>query len=189
MVLPIVAYGNSILKKVAEDITPDYPNLKQLIDDMFETMYFTEGVGLAAPQINKSVRLFVIDATPFGRDYPDAVGYRKVFINPVVTEFSGDDVSFTEGCLSLPQLYEDVIRKDTIHIKYLDENFVEHEEDISGIRSRVVQHEYDHLEGHVHVDRLSPLRKIMLKGRLRDIAEGKVPVNYRMIYANPHKRR
>jgi len=189
MILPIVAYGNSILKKVSVDIDKDYPDLEKLISDMFETMYHTEGVGLAAPQINKSIRLFVVDATPFGRDYPEAVGFRKVFINPVITEFSGDDVPFTEGCLSLPNLYEEVVRKDKIHIEYLDENFVAHEEDLSGIRSRVVQHEYDHLEGHVHVDRISQLRKIMIKGRLRDIAEGKVSVDYRMIFANQRKRR
>lgn len=187
MLLPIVAYGHPVLKKVAEEIDEDYPELKQLADDMFETMYNAAGVGLAAPQINKSIRVFVVDTQPFAKDYPEAEGFKKVFINPEIIEFFGDDFTFNEGCLSLPGLSEDVVRKSKIRINYLDTDFVEHEEVLEGIVARVVQHEYDHLDGIVYTDRLPNIKKILLKGKLHDITEGKVDADYRMTF--PIRRR
>ncbi len=187
MILPVVAYGHPVLKKVAEEIEPDYPGLQQLIADMFETMYHTEGVGLAAPQINKSIRLFVIDAEPFVENYPEAKGFKKVFINPEIVEVSEETWTFREGCLSLPDMNEDVVRPSKITVNYLDENFEEHEEEFDGICARVVQHEFDHLEGKVYVDRVAPMRKMMLKNKLRNISEGNVYVDYKMIF--PAKRR
>lgn len=187
MILPVVAYGHPVLKKIAEEITPDYPGLQQLIADMFETMYHTEGVGLAAPQINKSIRLFVIDAEPFVENYPEAKGFKKVFINPEIVEVSEETWTFREGCLSLPDMNEDVVRPAKVTVNYLDENFEEHEEELDGICARVFQHEFDHLEGKVYVDRVAPMRKMMLKNKLRNISEGNVAVDYKMIF--PSKRR
>lgn len=187
MILPVVAYGHPVLKKIAEEITPDYPGLQQLIADMFETMYHTEGVGLAAPQINKSIRLFVIDAEPFVENYPEAKGFKKVFINPEIVEVSEETWTFREGCLSLPDMNEDVVRPSKVTVNYLDENFEEHEEELDGICARVFQHEFDHLEGKVYVDRVAPMRKMMLKNKLRNISEGNVAVDYKMIF--PSKRR
>ena len=187
MILPIVAYGHQTLKKIAEPITPDYPELDTLIADMWETLAHSEGVGLAAPQVNKSIRLFITDGNPFYPDYPDAKGFKQVFINAEILETFGDEVPFKEGCLSLPNIYEEVMRPDKIRIKYLDENFQPHEEVFEGIRSRIIQHEYDHLEGHVHVDRIAPLRKTLLQSKLRAISEGKCDVDYRMIF--PHKKK
>jgi peptide deformylase len=187
MILPVVAYGHPVLKKIAEEITPDYPGLQQLIADMFETMYHTEGVGLAAPQINKSIRLFVIDAEPFVENYPEAKGFKRVFINPEIVEVSEETWTFREGCLSLPDMNEDVVRPAKVTVNYLDENFEEHEEELDGICARVFQHEFDHLEGKVYVDRVAPMRKMMLKNKLRNISEGFVPVDYKMIF--PAKRR
>ena len=187
MILPVVAYGHPVLKKIAEEIEPDYPGLQQLIADMFETMYHSEGVGLAAPQINKSIRLFVIDADPFTENYPEAKGFKKVFINPEIVEVSEEKWTFREGCLSLPDMNEDVERPSKITVNYLDENFVEHEEEFDGICARVFQHEFDHLEGKVYVDRVAPMRKMMLKNKLRNISEGNVYVDYKMIF--PAKRR
>lgn len=187
MILPVVAYGHPVLKKVAEEIDQDYPGLQQLIADMFETMYYTEGVGLAAPQINKSIRLFVIDAEPFVETYPEAKGFKKVFINPEIVDHSEETWTFREGCLSLPDMNEDVDRPTRVTVNYLDENFVEHEEELDGICARVFQHEFDHLEGKVYVDRVAPMRKMMLKNKLRNISEGNVYVDYKMIF--PAKRR
>ena len=187
MILPVVAYGHPVLKKIAEEIEPDYPGLQQLIADMFETMYHSEGVGLAAPQINKSIRLFVIDADPFQETYPEAKGFKKVFINPEIVEVSEEKWTFREGCLSLPDMNEDVERPSKKTVNYLDENFVEHEEEFDGICARVFQHEFDHLEGKVYVDRVAPMRKMMLKNKLRNISEGNVYVDYKMIF--PAKRR
>lgn len=187
MILPIVAYGHPVLKAVAPKIGPDYPELNNLIQDMWETLAHSEGVGLAAPQVNKSIRLFVVDGNPFYPDYPDGKDFKQVFINAEILEFFGEDVSFKEGCLSVPNIFEEVVRKDKIRIRYQDENFVEHEEVLEGIRARIVQHEYDHLEGHVHVDRIAPLRKTLLSGKLRNISEGKCDVDYRMIF--PKKKR
>lgn len=187
MILPIVAYGHPVLKAIASDIDSGYPELDKLIEDMYETMGHSSGVGLAAPQVNKSIRLFVVDTNPFYPDYPDAKDFKQTFINAEIIETFGDDVPFTEGCLSLPNIYEEVIRKDKVRIKYLDEHFVEHEDVFEGIRSRVIQHEYDHLEGHVHVDRIAPMRKMMLSGKLRDISEGNCDVDYKMLF--PKKKR
>ena len=187
MILPIVAYGHPTLKAVAQPIASDYPELETLMNDMWETLAHSEGVGLAAPQVNKSIRLFIVDGNPFSPDYPDAKGFKQVFINAELIEAFGDEVPFKEGCLSLPNIYEEVMRPDKIRIRYLDENFKEHEDVFEGIRSRIIQHEYDHLEGHVHVDRIAPLRKTLLQGKLRAISEGKCDVDYRMIF--PHKKK
>lgn len=189
MILPIVAYGNPVLKHVAEEIAPDYPDLKQLINDMYETMYHSEGCGLAAPQVNRSIRVFVIDCDVFKDKYPEGAGVKKAFVNPQVIELFGEEWAFREGCLSLPNLNEDVIRPKQVKIHYFDENFVEHEEVFDGIVSRVIQHEYDHLQGLVYVDRVSSMRKLLLKSKLRDISEGNVDVDYKMIFQNKKKRR
>ncbi len=178
MMYPIYVYGSAVLRKKAENIDKNYENLPKLIDDMFVSMYASEGVGLAAPQIGKSIRLFVIDASAFDEDYPEAKDFKKVFINAEIYEFSGNDELFEEGCLSVPGIRENVSRKDTIRMKYLDENFVEHDEQFSGICSRVIQHEYDHLEGRVFVDHLSPLRKRLLKSKLMKITKGDFKSNY-----------
>ena len=178
MIYPIYVYGSSVLKEVAEDITPDYPELKNFIEDMYATMYETDGVGLAAPQVGRSIRLFVVDATPFAKIDPSAYGFKRTFINAQIYERSGELVSFNEGCLSLPGIHEDVVRHDTIKIKYLDENFVEHDEEFSGAAARVIQHEYDHLEGLVFTDHLQPLRKNLLRGKLASMSRG----NYKTFY-------
>lgn len=183
MIYPIVAYGHPVLKKKAAPITADYENLKQLIDDMFETMYYSEGVGLAAPQINKSIRLFVIDADPFKEKYPEGAGFKRVFINAEILEEDGDSWFFNEGCLSVPGIHEDVARKSKIHIKYYDADFVEHDEWLEGICARVVQHEYDHLEGKVFTDRLSSISKMLIKRKLNDILSGRVEHSYKMIFS------
>lgn len=183
MIYPIVAYGHPVLKKKAAPITADYENLKQLIDDMFETMYHSEGVGLAAPQINKSIRLFVIDADPFKEKYPEGAGFKRVFINAEIIEEDGDSWFFNEGCLSVPGVHEDVARKSKIHIKYYDADFVEHDEWLEGICARVVQHEYDHLEGKVFTDRLSSISKMLVKRKLNDILSGRVEHSYKMIFS------
>lgn len=183
MIYPIVAYGHPVLKKKAAPITADYENLKQLIDDMFETMYYSEGVGLAAPQINKSIRLFVIDADPFKEKYPEGAGFKRVFINAEILEEDGDSWFFNEGCLSVPGIHEDVARKSRIHIKYYGADFVEHDEWLEGICARVVQHEYDHLEGKVFTDRLSSISKMLIKRKLNDILSGRVEHSYKMIFS------
>jgi peptide deformylase len=183
MILPIVSYGNSILKKKAQEIKADYPQLQDLIANMFETMYAANGVGLAAPQVNLNIRLFTVDASPFGEDDPDAAGFKKVFINPVITERSGEEVLFEEGCLSFPCLHEGIMRHPDIRIKYFDENFVEYNESYTGIRSRIIQHEYDHLEGILMVDHLSSLKKMILKRRLKEISVGLVEAAYKMRFA------
>lgn len=184
MILPIVAYGDPVLKKKGVDLEQDYPGLREFIEDMFETMYNAHGVGLAAPQVGKSLRLFVVDAAPFGdRDEEDAeflATYKRVFINPVILEEDGEEWPFEEGCLSIPDIHEDVYRPGTIRIRYRDENWEEHEEELSGLAARVVQHEYDHIEGVLFVERLSPLRRRMLKGKLSNISKGKIEVDYRM---------
>jgi len=182
MILPIVAYGHPTLKKVAVDIEADYPNLTKLIDDMWETMYNANGVGLAAPQVNQSIRLFVVDATPYADEHDEANGFKKVFINAHIEEMSDPEVVMSEGCLSIPGMSEDVTRKDSILISYVDENFQKHTEKYEGFIARVIQHEYDHIDGVLYVDRLTSFRKILLKGKLRDISEGKVDVDYRMIF-------
>ncbi|MBN2519535.1 MAG: peptide deformylase [Bacteroidales bacterium] len=179
MVYPIFVNGSAVLRKVAKDIDSTYENLQEFVDNMFETMYKSEGVGLAAPQVGKSIRLFVVDTTPFEEDDPTLKGFKKVFINPVITERSGNTWVFNEGCLSVPEIREDVERPDIIKIKYLDENFKPHEETYDGIKARVIQHEYDHIEGILFVDRLSAIRKKLLKGRLNAITKGKFKTNYK----------
>ena len=179
MIYPIYVYGSSVLRQVAEDITPDYPELKNFIEDMYATMFETDGVGLAAPQVGRSIRLFVVDATPFAKSDPSAYGFKRTFINAQIYERSGELVSFNEGCLSLPGIHEDVLRHDTIKIKYLDENFVEHDEEFDGYPARVIQHEYDHLEGEVFTDRLSPLRRNLLKSKILNLAKGKYSCSYK----------
>lgn len=180
MILPIVAYGDPVLKKEAEEIEEDYPNLKKLIEDMFETMYKAEGVGLAAPQIGKSIRLFVVDASPFEEDEPALKDFKKVFINPIIIEEEGKEWAFSEGCLSIPGIREDVLRKPDITIEYYDEDFQLKEERFDGLAARVIQHEYDHIEGILFTDKINPLKKRLLKGRLNNISKGNVKVPYRM---------
>jgi peptide deformylase len=183
MILPIVAYGDPVLKRKADEIDRDYPSLKKLIDDMFETMYAAHGVGLAAPQIGKSIRLFVVDASPFaeGDDGdPDCEDFKRVFINPIVYEEEGEEWGFEEGCLSIPNIREEVMRKPVVRIEYYDENWDLYEEELDGFPARVVQHEYDHIEGKLFLDRISAFRKTLLKGKLSDISIGDVKVNYKM---------
>ena len=182
MILPIAVYGHPVLRKRAKEISADYENLDKLISDMFDTMYKSDGVGLAAPQINKSIRLIVIDATPFEEDDPSLKDFKKVIINPEILEFTGEKEAFNEGCLSLPNIREDVVRPSTVKIRYFDENFNEFTEVWDGIRARVVQHEYDHLEGKLFIDRISPLRKRLINGKLNAIAKGKTIPNYKIIF-------
>ncbi len=182
MILPVVAFGHPILKKVATPITPDFPSLQDFIRDMWDTMYVSDGVGLAAPQVGKSIRLFVIDASPFSEKYPEAENFKQVFINAEIYREEGDDFSFNEGCLSFPGLREDIVRKPVIYIRYQDENFVQHDKKFEGVVARVIQHEYDHIEGIVFVDRLPSLKKMLLKRRLTDISKGNVEVAYRMVF-------
>jgi peptide deformylase len=189
MVLPVVAYGHPVLKKVAKEIESSFPNLKEFIADMFDTMYQSDGVGLAAPQVNQSIRLFVIDCSPFGEKYPEAKEFKKVFINAKIYKYEGEEFSFNEGCLSFPGLREDIIRKPVIHIKYFDENFQPHDERIDGINARVIQHEYDHIEGIVFVDRMSSLRKMIIKGKLNDISKGNIDVAYKMLFPLMKRRK
>jgi peptide deformylase len=182
MILPIVAYGHPTLRKVAVDIEPGYPGLEELIANMFETMYSSEGVGLAAPQVNRGIRLFIIDASPYEEDHPELKGFKKAFINPHIIEESGEEVTFNEGCLSIPKIREDVMRKPTIRIQYQDTEFNEYDEVYEGIPARIIQHEYDHLEAKLFVDRISPLRKMLLKRKLNDITNGNIEVDYKMIF-------
>ena len=195
MKLPIVAYGDPVLRKVAEEIDEDYPNLKELIENMFETMYGANGVGLAAPQIGLPIRLFVVDGSPFGEDDedgpgdPTVKGFKKAFINPIIVEESGEKWAFNEGCLSIPDIQEDVLRHKNILINYLDENFEEHEEELTGLAARIVQHEYDHIEGKLFVDKIGPLKKALLKSKLDNIAKGQIRVGYKMKFPLQKKGR
>jgi len=190
MMLPIVAYPHPVLKKVAEEIGPDYPGLDEFMADMWETMYKADGIGLAAPQVNRSLRLFVIDASALaGHHYPEAAGFRKTFINARKYKEEGDVNLHNEGCLSFPGLHEEIERKSTIRIRYLDEHFQEHDETYSGIIARIIQHEYDHIEGITMADRISPLKRMLLKRKLKDIAEGNVDVTYKMIFPGVRKRK
>lgn len=180
MILPIVAYGDPILKREAEEIEQDYPFLKELIDNMFETMYKAEGVGLAAPQIGKSIRLFIVDASPFEEDEPELKDFIKTFINPIIVEEEGDEWAFKEGCLSIPAIREDVSRKPKITIEYFDQDFNLLEETFEGLAARVIQHEYDHIEGILFTDHINPLKRRLLKSKLNNISKGNVKVPYRM---------
>lgn len=190
MKLPIIAYGDPVLRKKAIDITPEeYPNVKQVINDMFETMYGAHGVGLAAPQVGLSMRLFVIDATPFDEDEPELQDFKKVFINAEILEESGEEWAFNEGCLSIPDIREDVNRKAIIKISYYDENWHHHEQTFKGLAARVIQHEYDHIEGRLFTDKLSPLRRRLLEKRLSEISRGMVKVDYKMKFPAVKKGR
>lgn len=180
MILPIIAYGDTVLKKKAAEINKLYPSLPELIANMFETMYNAEGVGLAAPQIGLSIRLFVVDGSPFKADDPQLENFKRVFINAKILEENGDVWKFNEGCLSIPGIREDVSRKPEIQVSYLDENFNPHSETFTGIAARIIQHEYDHIEGVLFTDKLSSLKKKLLKGKLNDITIGQVDVKYRM---------
>lgn len=189
MVLPIVAYGHPVLRKISEDIEKDYPGLDELIENMFDTMYATAGVGLAAPQINKNIRLFIVDASPFSEEVPEAKGFRRVFINAQIVEEAGEEWSFNEGCLSLPDIREDVVRKPEIRIQYYDENFEYHDDKFTNVMARIIQHEYDHLEGILFVDRIPNIRKMLLKRKLSDISKGNIDVDYKMIFPKKKKGR
>lgn len=180
MILPIVAYGDPVLKKKAVFIDKDYANLDKLIANMFETMYEASGVGLAAPQIGVSIRLFVIDGKAFADEDESMNSFKKVFINAQVVEETGEEWKFNEGCLSIPGIREDVLRKPKVQIRYQDENFETHVETFEGLAARIIQHEYDHIEGILFTEKLSPLKKRLIKGKLKDISVGKVDVDYRM---------
>jgi peptide deformylase len=181
MILPVVAYGSPILRKIAEPITSDYQGLNELITNMFETMEKADGVGLAAPQINRSIRLFVIDASPLAEKEEDLKNFRQAFINARILDYSEEEGFYNEGCLSIPGLHEDVKRPISILLQWVDENFVIHETHFSGIKARIIQHEYDHLEGIMFSDLLSPLKKRLIKGKLTDIIRGKSDTEYKMI--------
>ena len=195
MILPIVAYGNPVLKRVADEITSDYPDLSELIENMWETMYAAHGVGLAAPQIGLSIRLFVIDASLFvdeeqmdQEEIDTLKDLKKVFVNPIIEEEQGELWSFNEGCLSIPDVREDVSRKEEIVVSYVDENFTPQQLKLNGLAARVVQHEYDHIQGVLFTDHLSPLKKRLIKKRLTLISNGSVSVEYRMKFPKKSKR-
>lgn len=189
MILPIVAYGDPVLKRKADEVEQSHPDLQTLIDNMFETMYEASGVGLAAPQIGKSIRLFVIDGSPFAdkdedeEDDPLAEGidgFKKVFINPQILEENGEEWAFNEGCLSIPKVREDVYRKPKIRVQYFDENWQKHDEIFEGYKARIIQHEYDHIEGILFTDKLSAIRKKLISKKLANISKGLVSVDYKM---------
>lgn len=190
MIYPIVAYGANILRKSAIDITPDFTGLEKLIEDMWETMYSSSGVGLAAPQINKDIRIFVIDSAQIFANqdeedkgkYPDEPGLKRVFINAHALNYNGTPWSYNEGCLSIPKIREDIIRPEEITLEYVDENFQPHTETFNGLSARIIQHEYDHIEGKLFIDYLKPLKRKLLKGKLNDISKGKVKVDYKMTF-------
>ncbi|EMQ94608.1 MAG: peptide deformylase [Xanthomarina sp.] len=196
MILPIVAYGDPVLKKLGEEINKDYPNLKELIDNMYETMDGAYGVGLAAPQIGLPIRLFIVDTSPFAEDealspeeQKELKAFKRTFINAQIINEEGDEWAFNEGCLSIPDVREDVFRKPTITITYVDENFEKHTETFTGLIARVIQHEYDHIEGILFTDKLSTLKKRLIKGKLANISKGKISVDYRMRFPNQKKKR
>jgi peptide deformylase len=190
LILSIVAYGHPVLRKVAEDITPDYPNLQKLIADMWETMYASNGVGLAAPQVNKAIRLFVVDTEQMfssmedeeQEDYPDAPGVKTVFINARITELKGKEWPYNEGCLSIPKIREDILRQESVTLSYVDEQFQPQQKTFRGLTARVILHEYDHIEGKLFIDHISPLKRKLMKGKLTDISKGKINVDYKMLF-------
>ncbi|WP_129021946.1 MULTISPECIES: peptide deformylase [Edaphocola] len=190
MILPIVAYGHPVLRKISADINADYPELKKLIADMWETMYHSNGVGIAAPQINKAIRLFVVDTDQIvegfddedKKEYPNEKSIKSVFINAHVVRMEGDEWAYNEGCLSIPKVREDVMRPSSITLAYLDENFEPQEKTFDGITARVIMHEYDHIDGKLFIDYLAPIKKRLIKKKLDDISKGKVNMGYRMIY-------
>lgn len=190
MILPIVAYGHPVLRKEAEDIDASYPGLAKLIEDMWETMYASNGVGLAAPQINRSIRLFVVDTEQMfanmeedeKEEYPDSPGLKAVFINAHIEELDGEEWAYNEGCLSIPKIREDILRNESVTITYFDEQFAEHTRTFDGLTARVILHEYDHIDGKLFIDHISPLKRKLMKGKLNDISKGKVYVDYKMLF-------
>ena len=196
MILPIIAYGDPVLRKMGKDITNEYPNLDGLLENMFETMYEAKGIGLAAPQIALPIRIFIVDATPFGEDEELSEEertflstFKQVFINAKIIDETGDEWAFNEGCLSIPDIREDVFRNETINIEFQDENFEKHTKEFSGIVARIIQHEYDHIEGVLFTDKLSALKKRLIKGKLSNISKGKINVDYRMRFPEMKKKR
>jgi len=196
MILPIVAYGDPVLKKRATEISKDHPNLEQIIANMYETMYGAHGVGLAAPQVGLSIRLFLVDTAPFSEDesytpeeQAELKAFKRTFINAKILEESGEEWSFNEGCLSIPNVREDVWRCPKVKIEYQDEDFTTHVEEFEGLIARVIQHEYDHIEGILFTDKVSSLKKRLLKGKLTNISKGKTSVDYRMRFPNSSKKR
>lgn len=196
MILPIIAYGDPVLRKVATNITEDYPKLNDLLANMWETMYNANGVGLAAPQIGLAIRIFLVDTTPFADDedltadeQSQLKDFKQVFINAKIEEETGEEWAFNEGCLSIPDVREDVNRKDTIKITYQDQNFKKHTKIFDGLLARVIQHEYDHIEGVLFTDKLSTLKKRLIKGKLTNISKGKINADYRMRFPNQKKGR
>lgn len=187
MKLPIYLYGHPVLRKVSEDISPDYSGLKQLVADMYETMYSSEGVGLAAPQIGRNDRIVVIDASPLADTFPELEGVKLTLINPRLEVLDGEEVTRGEGCLSLPGLSENVKRVENIRLTWVDENFQPHDETFTGFLARIIQHEYDHLEGKVYIDRISPIRKQLIKAKLNNIVAGKTRCDYPVRYAPRRK--
>jgi peptide deformylase len=199
MVLPIVVYGDPVLRKVCEHIEKNHDGLQQLIKDMFETMYEANGVGLAAPQINKAIRVFIVDATPFAdveedeeseftkKELEEIKHFKKVFINARILEEEGEVWKFNEGCLSIPKIREDVLRKPKLKIEYCDENFVKHTETYDGVIARIIQHEYDHIEGVLFTDKISPLKRKLISGKLNDISKGKIHTDYKIRVYKPKK--
>lgn len=189
MILPIVAYGDPILRRVSTDIDKDYPDVDKLIGDMWETLYSSNGVGLAAPQINKDIRLFIVDSAQIfaaiekedeESGYPDKPGHKKVFINAKILNRTGEEWPYQEGCLSIPGIRDDVMRPQVVEIAYLDENFEPHTGTFDGLTARIIQHEYDHIEGKLFIDYMKPLKKKMLQRKLDNISKGKIKVDYRM---------
>ena len=180
MTLPIYVYGQPILRKVAVDITKDYQGLSKFIEDLWETMYKSDGIGLAAPQVGKSIRMFVIDGSPLEEDDPTLKDFKKLFMNARIVERAGDDVPYTEGCLSIPNIREEVLRPSKVRIQYYDENWQYHDDYFEGIAARIVQHEYDHLDGIMFVDHISPIRRRLLTGKLTSITKGKVDIQYKI---------
>jgi len=196
MILPVVAYGDPVLKKKAKEITSEYPEFEKFMSDMWETMYNAHGVGLAAPQVGRSIRIFIVDASPFAKDEDQSPeqqevlkSFKKAFINPVIIEETGEEWAFNEGCLSIPDVREDVYRRENVTIKYLDEDFNEHTETYNGLAARVIQHEYDHIEGVLFTDKLSSLKKRIIKGKLNNISKGKINAEYRMRFPLAKKGR
>jgi len=190
MILPIVAYGSPILRKVCSDITKEYNGLDKLLEDMWETLYNSNGVGLAAPQVNKDIRLFIIDSEQIFKNqdedekdkYPDQPGFKGVFINAHIKELNGNEWSYNEGCLSIPKIREDILRNESVTLNYVDENFTPHSRLFNGITARVILHEYDHIEGKLFIDYIKPLTRTLMKRRLDDISKGKVNVDYKMVF-------
>jgi peptide deformylase len=191
MILPIVAYGSPVLRMVSKDIDSAYPDLEKFIEDMWETMYASNGVGLAAPQVNRNIRLFVVDSTQVFQNreeddkekFPDEPGIKRVFINANLKSVNGREWVYNEGCLSIPKIREDVLRNEQVTLDYEDENFQKHTETFDGITARIILHEYDHIEGKLFIDYLKPLKRKLMKGKLDDISKGKIKVDYKMMFA------